>query len=233
MKKKIITITVAASMLMAGIAGASSLWGSYKGNDIIRIVSDGVPLTVQDVPAISYNDRTMIPISMLGQVGLSYNWDQKNKTVSVSAAKSNEGIKTNVRYARFYNNLRSLGDSLTRVSSNYYTAADYLSANSPSFQNQLNNAATSLDAAIKFYNASVEEAKNYSNSEINTILNSYYDAIDHFKVMDTSFQSFVTGKKAADLSTFTSSNVSGITKAAEGAKLANQMYNHYMDAALK
>ncbi|WP_373293850.1 hypothetical protein [Paenibacillus albidus] len=35
------------------------------------------------MPAISYNGRTMIPISMLSQVGVGYAWDQKKKTVDI------------------------------------------------------------------------------------------------------------------------------------------------------
>lgn len=61
--------------------------GTYKGNDVVRITSIGVTLKTTDVPAISYNGRTMIPISMLSQVGLGYTWDQKNKTVDVVGQK--------------------------------------------------------------------------------------------------------------------------------------------------
>jgi hypothetical protein len=87
-KKKIIGITVAASLLITGVVSATSMWGTYKGNDIIRITSNGAPLKSADVPAISYNGRTMIPINMLGQVGLQYSWDQKNKTVDVNSNNS-------------------------------------------------------------------------------------------------------------------------------------------------
>ncbi|AIQ34195.1 hypothetical protein R50345_05845 [Paenibacillus sp. FSL R5-0345] len=85
MKKKIIAIAVTASLLMTGVVSAASMWGTYKGNDIIRITSNGVALKTNDVPAISYNGRTMIPINMLGQIGLGYNWDQDNKTVDVKS----------------------------------------------------------------------------------------------------------------------------------------------------
>lgn len=59
--------------------------GTYKGNQIIRITSNGIPLKTPDVPSISYNGRTMIPISMLGQLGIGYTWGAKNQTVDVTS----------------------------------------------------------------------------------------------------------------------------------------------------
>lgn len=82
MKKKIFLI-VFFSMLFGGVVSAASLWGSYKGNQIIRLTVDGVPVKVSDVPAISYNGRTMIPIYLLQQAGIQYQWDGKNQTVNI------------------------------------------------------------------------------------------------------------------------------------------------------
>ncbi|MEK4488301.1 stalk domain-containing protein [Paenibacillus sp. FSL L8-0493] len=88
MKKNIIGLTVVASLMLTGVVSAANMWGSYKGNEIIRITSNGTTLKTTDVPAISYNGRTMIPINMLSDIGLSYTWDQKNKTVDVSGTGS-------------------------------------------------------------------------------------------------------------------------------------------------
>lgn len=78
---------MAASMMVGGVVSAASLWGTYKGNDIVRLTSDGVALKSTDVPAINYEGRTMIPINMLGQIGLQYTWDNKNKTVDIQTEK--------------------------------------------------------------------------------------------------------------------------------------------------
>ncbi|WP_274366081.1 trypsin-like peptidase domain-containing protein [Paenibacillus thermotolerans] len=80
--KKVIAI-VLASLLFAGVASASSLWGTYKGNNIIRLTVDGAPVKVSDVPVISYQGRTMVPIYLLKEAGINYTWDQKNQTVDV------------------------------------------------------------------------------------------------------------------------------------------------------
>lgn len=89
MKKKLIIATSALSIMFAGVVSAASIWGTYKGNDIIRLTVGGEPVKVSDVPAISYNDRTMIPIYLLKQAGIDYTWDQKNKTVDITTQQSN------------------------------------------------------------------------------------------------------------------------------------------------
>jgi hypothetical protein len=84
MKKKVLLATVALFVLIAGVVSAASIWGTYKGNDIIRLTVHGDPVKVSDVPVISYNNRTMIPIYLLKQAGINYTWDQKNKTVDIT-----------------------------------------------------------------------------------------------------------------------------------------------------
>lgn len=85
MKKKVLFLTVALSLLFAGIASAASLWGTYKGNPIVRLTVDGKPVLITDVPVINYNNRTMIPIYLLQQAGIKYSWDEINKTIDISS----------------------------------------------------------------------------------------------------------------------------------------------------
>ncbi|MFC3342959.1 trypsin-like peptidase domain-containing protein [Paenibacillus abyssi] len=87
MKKKII-LSLLASLCFAGVVNAAGMWGTYKGNTIIRLTVDGVPVRVTDAPAMLYDNRTMIPIYLLKEAGIKYTWDQKNQTVNiVSEAK--------------------------------------------------------------------------------------------------------------------------------------------------
>lgn len=83
MKRKILLIVVVSFMIM-GVVSAASLWGNYKGNQIIRLTVDGVPVKVSDAPAVSMDGRTMIPIYLLQQAGIQYTWDQKKQTVNIS-----------------------------------------------------------------------------------------------------------------------------------------------------
>jgi len=63
---------------------ASGIWESYKGRDIVRVLNDGDPIKTVDVPAINYDNRTLIPLSLLSELGLVYSWDNTNKTVNVT-----------------------------------------------------------------------------------------------------------------------------------------------------
>ncbi|GIO13579.1 hypothetical protein J19TS2_31340 [Cohnella xylanilytica] len=90
MKKKVALIVVA-SMLFGGAVSAASLWGTYKGNQIIRLTLNGSPVSVSDVPAVSLNGRTMIPIYLLKQAGVSYSWDQSKQTVDIKSGSSSSG----------------------------------------------------------------------------------------------------------------------------------------------
>lgn len=87
MKKKVIALGIVASMLFGGAVSAAttSLWGKYKGNDIVRVQYNGTTVSYKDVPAISYNGRVMIPVTMLSSVGVSYTWDQVNKTIKLNS----------------------------------------------------------------------------------------------------------------------------------------------------
>lgn len=82
MKKKI-GLLVAAGLLVMGTVSAASLWGTYKGNEIIRITVNGAETKVTDVPAITYQGRTMVPVYLLKSAGLDYAWDDKTKTVNI------------------------------------------------------------------------------------------------------------------------------------------------------
>lgn len=86
MKRKVLILTVLLSLIFMGVVSAASLWGNYKGNQVIRLTVDGVPVKVSDVPAVSLNGRTMIPIYLLKEAGINYSWDQKNQTVNIIGA---------------------------------------------------------------------------------------------------------------------------------------------------
>ncbi|MFD2330045.1 hypothetical protein ACFSR7_12405 [Cohnella sp. GCM10020058] len=82
MKKKILLLLVL-SMIFAGVVSAASLWGSYKGNPIIKLQINGFDAQISDVPVISYNDRTMIPIYLLKQAGVEFTYDANKKTINI------------------------------------------------------------------------------------------------------------------------------------------------------
>lgn len=83
-KKKVLLMVVLCVFALTGVVSAASVWGTYKGNNILRLTVDGVPVKVSDVPAINYLGRTMIPIYLLQQAGIGYSWDAQNQTVNIS-----------------------------------------------------------------------------------------------------------------------------------------------------
>lgn len=118
-------MSILLSLLFTGIVNAASLWGSYKGNDIIRVVYNGKSLSTNDVPAVSLNGRTMIPISMLNQVGIQYTWNQTTKTVTItstngSATNNNQTANVPKVYPSLYSN--DLKVYLGKLTTNKYDA---------------------------------------------------------------------------------------------------------------
>jgi hypothetical protein len=62
---------------------ASSNNGNFEGNPIVKLMSNGQELKIEDVPAINYKDRTMVPIYLLKQLGASVNWNPEAYSVDV------------------------------------------------------------------------------------------------------------------------------------------------------
>lgn len=108
MRRRIIPITLALLLAGGAVVSAAGVWGQYKGHDIIRLTLGGQTIDPGDVPAILYQGRTMIPVYLLGKIGVAYTWDQKTKTVHfedkesqyAAAAYVAEGYAETARHAR-------------------------------------------------------------------------------------------------------------------------------------
>lgn len=190
LRKKVLISTIALSLICGGVVSAASLWGTYKGNQIVRVTSDGKQLRTGDVPAISYNGRTMIPINMLPQIGVRYTWDAKNQTVDVknSATVTNTtspGTKDLVLTANLFKALEDVGEELRAVSQSFALTVTARAAG----MTPTEDATKRLNSAIESYNFIVNSpnAKKYGTTatEINTILSQYSESIDKLKEMST------------------------------------------------
>lgn len=116
MNKKVVTI-LASSFLFCSVVSAASVWGTYKGNSIVKITNNGKPIKISDVPAISYNGNTMIPLYLLKQFGLNYHVDTKKQTVNINSSSSKETTSLKSLSATFKSRgINSIG---------YVTAGDY------------------------------------------------------------------------------------------------------------
>jgi hypothetical protein len=82
MKKSLIV-----SMLLfstSSIVNASGIHGDFEGNAIVTLKSNGQDLKVEDVPAINYKDRTLVPIYLLKQLGATVSWNPDTYSVNVN-----------------------------------------------------------------------------------------------------------------------------------------------------
>ncbi|NRF93863.1 hypothetical protein HQN89_23270 [Paenibacillus frigoriresistens] len=83
LNRKVILIVVMMT-IFAGVASASSINGDFEGNPIVKVKANGNELSVQDVPSVILNGRTMVPIYMLEQLGVNTIWDPTTYTVDVN-----------------------------------------------------------------------------------------------------------------------------------------------------
>ncbi|WP_256759222.1 S1C family serine protease [Cohnella sp. WQ 127256] len=92
MKRKVFISFLALSFVYAGIVSAASLWGSYKGNPIVRVQVDGT-VHKNSVPAISLNNQTYVPLNALKKAGIKYNMDSNKQTLDLTTNKMNTTVK--------------------------------------------------------------------------------------------------------------------------------------------
>jgi hypothetical protein len=124
--KKIIAMS-AFMMLLAGTVSASSINGTYKGNPIVKVTSNGTPLQVDEVPAQIVDGHTLVPISLLRQVGASVAWDGNTYSVDVqlNASKSNNKAIQVDKLTHFFNEARKEVDSAGISVENINLVMDY------------------------------------------------------------------------------------------------------------
>lgn len=83
MKKKI-ALFVLFSMMVMGVVSAANINGTYKGKPIVNVVAGGKDLAVTDAPAVIMDGRTMVPISLLKQLGVGVVWDQESYSAIIT-----------------------------------------------------------------------------------------------------------------------------------------------------
>ncbi|WP_274362936.1 stalk domain-containing protein [Paenibacillus thermotolerans] len=113
--KRVIAFVVM-MMLFATVVNASGMYGTYKGNPIVKVKINGTEQKTTDVPAISMQGRVMVPLNMLRAAGAEVTWDNKTQTASVTT-KSGSSSKDIVSY------LSSVSEKVDRLGGSYLTLA--------------------------------------------------------------------------------------------------------------
>lgn len=244
MKVKVTVLTAIGSFLVCGIVSAGSLWGTFKGNPIIKVNVDGTSVN-STVPAINYSDKVMLPVSMLGDVdGITYNYDSANKTINIysnangSSKEKEAQQKANAQYADFFIQISVIGESLNLIPDaidnfmmNY--VSNIASINTTGTYDKQASAEAGVNAlkayndGINAYNQLLEKSKNFTyDPVVNNILSNYKSALDEFKKMQDNMAKFAStnGKDTS----FKDNARYGRKLVSEGRNLAMQRYQAYM-----
>lgn len=192
---KKIGLVVLMFVLLATVANAASVNGEFEGNPIVKVKSSGKTLHTNDVPAIIYQGRTMVPIGMLKELGATVSWDQKTASVDVVMPSNNktslepDKIRALVWALDYYVALRELGKSFNELQLIFQLNFTYVldKFNTVESTNQAN---TYLNNLISEYNrlqlqgitfVSSLQSNGVVDVDINNSLNGYFKAIDYFK----------------------------------------------------
>lgn len=241
MKKKVLGLAIVGLLAMGTIVSAASMWGTYKGRDIIRLTVNGVPVKVSDAPAVSMDGRTMIPIYLLQQAGVQYTWDQKNKTVDISsAAGTSDGkldyVQQLAKTSDFYIGLENIGNMLTDFSGYLSLVVDGIDSGNEA--GRIETAYDRLNTMIEMYNSyiprrdSLEQESsvyNISFSDSYTVFDYYYDSIESYKKALIGVENFYANQTVANHNQFLDNSAKGYDFAFEGKSLAFDNYDLNMD----
>jgi hypothetical protein len=167
--KKFVLVIVFFGILI-GPVQASSINGDFNGNPIVKVKSNGNVLPTEDIPAIIYEGRTLVPIYMLRNLGANVQWNQSDYSVNVSIPvkddnpthdeKKDNQIKDYAKTADLYKKLQDTS-AKTKEYGNTLSLSFHAKNNggtSPITDSQLQN---------KFY-----EIKSLADESIKTIENS-------------------------------------------------------------
>lgn len=229
-KKKIMSI-IAVSMIFGSVVSAAGIWGTYKGNQVIRITSNGNTLKTSDVPAISYNGRTMIPISMLSQIGLNYKWDQKNQTVNVS--NSNISSNQEAEYADYFYELQMLGVVIRELRGTFNLQTSNFLSGSVSFEELTadnDKIFNIINQSIDAFNELNNQSTKFKDSDIINILTNYQHSLEAAQNALNAFDSLIkeeTTKQKIQL--YNDSINNGYEHAMRGISLSSQNYKEYIN----
>ncbi|MGO4500043.1 hypothetical protein AB4114_29630 [Paenibacillus sp. 2RAB27] len=152
-----------------GVAGAATLNGDFEGNPIVQVTSEGQHLKVDELPAMIYKDHTVVPLSMLRQLGVLVTWNPATYSVnvtmpqSVSANPLNPAKQELENLMNVYQWLKDTDTALLTFSQQLQQYANL--ANGNEFTNQLN---MDFEELMKQYNESSQIALNL----IQTVSNS-------------------------------------------------------------
>lgn len=227
-------------VLLATVANAASINGEFEGNPIIKMKADGKVLAVEDVPAILYNGRTMVPIGMLRQLGVGVEWDQATQSANVTLPKITSGEPVDLETIKFYGEVQNLydrlgilGDMLASLVDRFGTAFDGIQLGRyeilTTLNQQINSVIDNYNGIIKTVDDTTTQLWNkqiYDNDLVNT-MDHYNESIDYYKAAETHINNFSSTKKQTDFDNYLEISHQGFLKAHDGLRIASEKEMDY------
>lgn len=125
MKKKVIILSTALMISLTGVVSAASMWGAYKGNEVIQVKVGGAVIKPSGSPAFNYNGSVMIPLYQLKSFGVEYNYDAASKTVNVRKIDS-ESLTTKITQLKQYIMLRDKYQAINEFCKQYLSNITFI-----------------------------------------------------------------------------------------------------------
>lgn len=199
MKKKIILLALSLMLIATGVS-ASSLNGDYKGNPIVVVKSNGKALETDEVPAMIYDGHTVVPISLLRQIGASVTWDPNTYSVDVKMPEStlsnvkgstDSSVLMNAKIANVYKLTQDLSTNMKEYTNTLglYFDGRIQNSDNPLSDKKVNDSLTLLINQYNFvsdkYNVLLKEFPNVNFTELLNAIKNNYTAIDDYKLATT------------------------------------------------
>jgi hypothetical protein len=255
LKRRILAI-ILVSMVFMGVVSASSINGDYKGNPIVKVMSNGKQLESDEVPAMIYDGHTVVPISLLRQIGASVTWDAYGYSVDVTLPQNNiqqtvvqnsdaELLKKYAKLANMYKLTQDLSDRLVNYAGTiglYFEGHNSYNQNAYSdkiISDRITEIIDHYNLLSDKYNSISKELQGIDLTDLSNAIKSDYDSIDIYKQATTDVLNWNYYRNNHDFNnsqtsfdSYLRNSNTGFTLANQGSKTSSSGYNIYILKAI-
>lgn len=232
--------------LLIGPVQASSINGDFNGNPIVKVRSNGNVLATEDIPAIIYEGRTLVPIYMLRNLGANVQWNQLDYSVNVTIpvkdespvndVKKDKQIKDYAKTANLYKKIQDISVK-TKEYGNTLSLSFHAKNNggtSPVTDSQLQNkfyeVKSLVDDSVKTIESSMVTVSDIDMSDLRKALQLVQNSLEYY---DLAKNYFITWEQQANTNSeqnsgnlilYLSNEKSGLAMASDAENLSAKGY---------
>lgn len=244
MKKLILMIAFFG--ILIGPVQASSINGDFNGNPIVKVKSNGNVLPAEDIPAIIYEGRTLVPIYMLRNLGANVQWNQSDYSVNVfipvndknpiNDEKKDKQIRDYAKIADLYKKLEDISEKTEDYGNTLSLCFNAINNGgvSPVTDSQLQNKyyeiKSQADESIKTIENSLLTINGFDMGDIKKAMQSiknsleYYDLAKNYLITWKQQDKNNSDQNAASLILYLSNEKSGLTMALDAENISSKGY---------